>query len=369
MKNRYILLIIQALLTSLLFFSEGYMKYATIGFILLFDLVLFIGLFRYNWSYEELLTFAAIICSGLFIFFYLFAKSSITLVFGILIVLLFLALALLNIISRPASTQSIDRTDKIQRAGVPEYYHDTNYQSYYDTETRTPEQKPEPVMHVRAEEKSEVKSKLTARAVAYELEREAKELKNAQKMMKDMEIYDAENELLREKAAMEDAQKNIAIVNAAVKDAEKAKKAAKELKKETKEIAKVQKQISEISKLQQIEKEAKELKNAEKRINELKYLDQQEKIVKQAKAIAKAQKEIDGLKKKPTKPVKNIKTDVKTAKSKSESFYFSTETGNKFHEPGCIALKKVPKNKLILFTNKKEALKKGLQPCSVCIPK
>jgi len=110
-------------------------------------------------------------------------------------------------------------------------------------------------------------------------------------------------------------------------------------------------------------------------------LNQQEKIVKQAKEIAKAQKEIDAMNKdtkksmttipkqaaKPTK-IKEI-VRVKTVKAKDESFYFATEDGNKFHEPGCLAIKKVPKNKLVLYTNKKDAMKKGLQPCSICIPK
>jgi methylphosphotriester-DNA--protein-cysteine methyltransferase len=361
MRNTYILMIVQALLTLLLFFSEGYIQYATIGLILVFDLILFISLFKRQWSYQELFTLAAIMCSGIFVLFYVYSRTTLTTVLGILIVMFFIVLAILGMISG-ASDVPYRKNERIQRPEAPEYYYDVAYHPYGDTRTK----KPEPVMHVSQDTQSPVKNKLAAKAVAYELEREAQQLKDAEKLIREMEIYNAERELLKEKTLLENAQKKTDIVNAAVKDAQKANNAAKELKKEAKEIMKVQKQISEISKLQQIEAEAKRMKKAETQIKELQFLNQQEKIVNQAKAIAKAQKDIDALKKKPSK---QATVKVKTVKAKDESFYFSTETGNKFHEPGCIAIKKVPKNKLTLFTNKKEALKKGLQPCSVCIPK
>ena len=100
--------------------------------------------------------------------------------------------------------------------------------------------------------------------------------------------------------------------------------------------------------------------------------------MKQAKDIAKAQKEIDEMNKNTKKSIaksmtvkanKTAVVKVKTVKAEDESFYFATDNGNKFHEPGCLAIKKVPKNKLTLYTSKKDAMKKGLQPCSVCIPK
>jgi hypothetical protein len=357
MRNTYILMIVQALLTLLLFFSEGYVKYTTIGLFLLFDLVLFIGLFRNKWSYEELLTLAAILCSGIFLFFYLFAKTTVTYVFGAALVMLFIVIAILNTLSRP--TVHYSEKDRIQRPEAPAYFYGMEYQPYYEPQAK----KPEPVMHITPEKRSPVNNKLAAKAVAYELEREAHQLKAAEKLMKDMEIYNAEKELLKESRDLENAQKQID----AARNADKVAKAAKELKKEAKEMMKVQKQISDITNLQKLEKETSAMKKAEKQIKEIQFLNQQEKIVRQAKDIAKAQKDIDALKNK--KPVKSEIVRVKTIKAKDESFYFSTETGNKFHEPGCIAIKKVPKNKLTLFTNKKEALKKGLQPCSVCIPK
>jgi hypothetical protein len=433
MKNTYVLMIVQALLTLLLFFSEGYVRYATIALFLLMDLILFASLLTKRWSYEELLTFAALFCSGVFILFYLFMKSSITIIFGVALMLLFMVIAMLDFMSQPVSLKRAPDKDKFENVSLPEapaHYYDVEYDAGYDVypeesqikssqtiqSQKQPQKKvqpipqyktmsavPEPVMHVKhGKASSDVEGKLAARAVAHELEREATQLKNAEKMMKDLEIYNTEKELLRETKAMEDAEKRMNLlqtknaekellretktledaqkrmdlmtaknrtVNAKVKATQKNIQVAQELKKEAAEIMKVQKQINAIQNIQkakEIQKEAKTLKNAEKQIKEVQFLNQQEKMVSQAKAIAKAQKDIDTLKnKKPIKqPVK-----VKTVKTKDESFYFSTENGNKFHEPGCMAIKNVPKNKLTLFTSKKDAMKKGLQPCSVCIPK
>jgi hypothetical protein len=369
MKNVYILMIIQALLTLLLFFSEGYVKYTTMGLFLLIDLILFASLLTKKWSVEELLIFAAICCSGVFMLFYVFMKSVLTTAFGVALMLLFLVIAMIDYISKPLGQAYSNKFDRLQMPEAPIYYYDTEH-----GEGRV-RKGPEPVMHVKSGTKpSEVKSKLTARAVAYELEREATQLKNAEKLMKDLQVYNAEKELLKETKTLKDAQKQIDIANAVAKRAQ----VAKELKKEASEIMKVQKHINDIKKIKALEKEAKTLKSAEKQVKEIQFLNQQEKIVKQAKAIAKAQKEIDHMNKdtkksmakqasKPAK-VKEV-TRVKTVRAKEESFYFATEDGNKFHEPGCLAIKKVPKNKLILYTNKKDAMKKGLQPCSICIPK
>ena len=487
MKNVYILMIIQALLTLLLFFSEGYVKYTTIGLFLLMDLILFASLLKKRWDVVELLIFTAIFCSGVFMLFYVFMMSTLTIVFGVAVMLLFLVIAMIDYISKPINqTRSYsNKFEKLQMPEAPAYYYNVEYDSTDSSNSsnlktdfntvnintvnttntlNTFKTRPEPVMHVRSEAKpSEVKNKLTAKAVAYELEREAMQLKNAEKMMQDLKIYDAEKELLKETKAMQDAQKQIDIANTAAKK----EQAAKQLKKEAAEILRVQKQINDINKINALEKEvkslnkaqkqintvnkitgsnkitalenevkslnkaqkqinniqktkddakkitalekevkslnkaqkqingintgisrinalekeAKSLKKADKQVREMQFLNQQEKIVKQAKEIAKAQKEIDAMNKdtkksmttipkqaaKPTK-IKEI-VRVKTVKAKDESFYFATEDGNKFHEPGCLAIKKVPKNKLVLYTNKKDAMKKGLQPCSICIPK
>lgn len=362
-------MIIQALLTLLLFFSEGYVRYTTIGLFLLMDLILFASLLTKRWSVEELLLFATIFCSGIFMLFYIFMKSTLTTVFGVELMLLFLVIAMIDYISKPLSQPYSSKFDKLQMPETPAYYYDV------ESDSSRVRARPEPVMHIKSETKpSEVKSKLTAKTVAYELEREAMQLKNAEKLMKELQVYNAEKELLRETKTLQNAQKQMNIMNATVKKAQ----TAKQLKKEAVEIIKVQKQINDINKIKALEKEAKTLKKAEKQVREIQFLNQQEKIVKQAKDIAKAQKEIDGMNKntkksmakqvsKPAK-VKEI-VRVKTVRAKEESFYFATEDGNKFHEPGCLAIKRVPKNKLILYTSRKDAMKKGLQPCSVCIPK
>jgi myosin heavy subunit len=544
-------MVIQALLISLLFFSEGYVKYVTIAIILLLDLMLFIGLLTSKWSFKEIMIFAAIFCSGMFILFYIFTKSLVTIIFGIVLMVLFLVIALLELISQPIPHKTVDTFEKIQKPEEPAYYYDIEYDSLPKTnsfesmpkETMLKDNKnynqnvstiktksPEPVMHVKME-RSDVKNKLAAKAVVNELEREASQLKNAEKIIKDLEIYGAEKELLKEGKALEDVQRQLNVMQAMIakqnarkeikettkkiiNEDKKVKEhntknlqAKKELKKEATELLKVQKQINEINRLKQInelkreskelqnaqkkvnelqflskqnqlakqteslvkaqkqineitkinqsnaklkqvnelkreakelqnaqkkanelqflnkqeqlakqtaslvkaqkqineitkinqsnaklkqvnelKREAKELQNAQKKANELQFLNKQEQLVKQAKSIAKAQKEIDEMNKNTkkslvkqqqvskfipsvNKPKVTKSVKIKTIKVPLESFYFATDTGNKFHEPGCIAIKNVPKNKLILYTNKKDAMKKGLQACNVCIPK
>jgi hypothetical protein len=582
-------MILQAVLLPLLFFSEGYLKYATIGAFVLFNVLLAGRLLKKNWDSVDVLTIAAIICSIVFVIFYLGTKSDLTTIFGIALMLLFLVIAMLDIISQPVrpypefidSNVESAKYDRIEKPKSPitedEYYYEVEYPSVKSESKR-----------ISGKESHKI-STTTAKAIAEELEREARKLESADRRLEQAnskyiqhEIYDTENELLRESQALESAQKDMERIknaqakksisheltreaqelmkvqkqidanhtsskkeiektakkedinslkseisklieaqkkideariktsklhaekikdtasttqqiqkNAATKDdlkslksqisemisaqkkINKVEKTAKiqkdvkelkleaaklsnaqkkidstkkkgiiarvrstiasriiskkqqspkkiskpskkietkkpsEWKREAQELMKVQKQINDIKKLQQVSKDAKSLKKAEKQIKEIKFLDRQEKIVKQASEIAKAQKEIDEMNKKtkssiasqamqvvPTKSVKSIvesviksndkkkedqnnkigKTDakkiiIKTIPVNEESFYFAAEGGNKFHEPGCMAIKNVPKNKLTLYTNKKDAMKKGLQPCNVCIPK
>ena len=49
--------------------------------------------------------------------------------------------------------------------------------------------------------------------------------------------------------------------------------------------------------------------------------------------------------------------------------YVASKEGKKFHDPGCVSLKKVPSNKLILYASKKKAMAKDLKPCGTCIPR
>ena len=459
MKNTYILMIVQALLALLLFFSVGTVKYVTIALFIFIDLILFVDLLMRKWSFEELLTFAAIFCSGIFMLFYIYMQSSITTVFGVALMLLFLVTAMLDVVSKPMASpiasKNTSRFEKLNLPQAPVQYDniDTEYdldyepqpirssQSIQSSQPSQFQKSPEPVMHIRQEKKSlDIKGKLAAQSVAYELEREASQLKNAEKMIADLKlydtetkIYDAEKELVRESKLLENAQKQVDAMNRAARTAQaeaqlkkeaaellkaqkkmnvlnttarktqaeaqlkkeaaellKAQKqmnsltiAAKksnaeaQLRKEADEIKKAQKQIDDIKKIKELEKETKALKKAEKQVKEVQFLNQQERIVNQARGIAKAQKKIDEMNKSTKKSLdtqvsKASKTKdvvVKTKKTNDESFYFATENGNKFHEPGCLSIKKVPKNKLTLYTSKKDAMKKGLQPCNVCIPK
>jgi len=81
MKNTYIFMIVQALLTLLLFFSEGYVKYTTIVLFVVIDVILFASLLTKRWFVEEVLTFAAIFCSGIIHVILCVYESTLTTVF------------------------------------------------------------------------------------------------------------------------------------------------------------------------------------------------------------------------------------------------------------------------------------------------
>jgi predicted membrane protein len=58
--------------------------------------------------------------------------------------------------------------------------------------------------------------------------------------------------------------------------------------------------------------------------------------------------------------------DVKKHPLKSELFA-SAKNSNKYHKPNCGLMNKVPKNKIDLYTSKKEANSKGLTACKKCL--
>jgi len=381
MRNTFALFIIQALVTLLLFFSDGPFRYITIALFLVIDIVLFINILMRKWSYEELLTFAALFCSVIFLVFYLVNATTITIVFGISLMLLFLVLAMIEYASPvvAASTDGRLPRPKMPDSEDPLYYYDIESAQEKipvkaSTERVYVQKKPEAVHHEinrrdlhkdvsapRHTSSQQVsRSNTVAKALAYELEREASQIKEAERAMNELEVYNAEDELLKESEAMERAQGQIDSINRRLN--------SKEISKETKEILNVQKQINNLNNLKrqsqekELKKQAKMLETAEKQVKQLQFLDAQEKIVKKAREAARkeAKKEI-GNSKKPS--------SLKTIKSKVESFYFATKNGNKFHDPGCLRINKVPKNKLVPYTSRKAAMKKGLQPCNVCIPK
>ena len=69
-------------------------------------------------------------------------------------------------------------------------------------------------------------------------------------------------------------------------------------------------------------------------------------------------------KKKVAKTKKRV-SKVKTVKTT----YVASKEGKKFHDLGCVTLKKVSGNNLVSYASKKEAVKKGLKPCGTCIPR
>ena len=477
-NNICIILIIKALLTILLFFSQGYITYATIALFCIIDLIILALLLKNRWSSSELFTFATLFTSGLFILYYLFIESILSTVLGIGLMLLFLLSALLMYTPEPRVRKRLPELARPVQPEMSESYDIDKFEKEIDRElsemqktksdmaeagiksrfdVKQPEQKPLqnsfPIKRDHIEEsKNREDAKFRAKALAYELEHEALELKRAEefvrrkeqesratelvkeamelqkaeesikrkqlasdqaelvrqasilekaeKSLKQKQIVSKQSELIRQAAALKNAEKSLKQKQIAsnrselIREAAALMKAERSLKqkkvaskplsiiKEAVELKKADKYLRNKTKdlkKNELKNQAKSLENAEKQIKQLEFLNTQEHIVRQAKDIAKAQKEIDTMNKKNTKAIiatkkagkkpPASKSNIKIVRTKDESFYFATENGNKYHKPGCLAIKKVPKNKLILYTNKKDAMKKGLQPCSVCIPK
>lgn len=69
-----------------------------------------------------------------------------------------------------------------------------------------------------------------------------------------------------------------------------------------------------------------------------------------------------------TRTITKFKVIRAKAKTASQT-YVASKNGKKFHDPGCVSLKKVPSNKWVVYTSKKKAMAKGLKPCGICIPR
>lgn len=468
----YVMLIAQALITVLMLFAEGLVKYLLIGVFCVVDIMILFSLIQKTWSHLEMFTFATFFTSLLFLMFYIFNSGTNTVLIGIGVTILFILSAMLMHTPAPhlpdLASSRLSSSQSITKPSIPQmprtYDVDTydmdkfekeideelNVQNYVPAQNNASLQKTISKNYTTKNEVARNDAKFKARAMAYELEREVAELKRAEKYVEKKDVEENESELVREAMELNKAQKyfergeKIAelpqtkvhnqskipsqypsqyirqrtvdekqrALERESQELEKAnsyleKRSSKdkqrelqgELKREASQLNNAEKLVeqriaanvksqllAQAKKLKSAEKtaekylktksesvgqrkkemknEAKSLIDAEKQINRLQYLDQQEKMVGQAKAIAKAQKDIDALAK------KTANVAVKKVSSKtSESLYFATKNGKNFHEPGCLAIKKVPKNKLILYTDKKAAMKKGLQPCRVCIPK
>ena len=66
--------------------------------------------------------------------------------------------------------------------------------------------------------------------------------------------------------------------------------------------------------------------------------------------------------KKGSKPV------VRAKRVSKKQIYLASKDGDKFHDAGCIALKKVERKNLVSYPTKNKAISKGLQPCGICVP-
>jgi len=336
-NNLYVLLIIQALISILILFSESTLKYATIAVYIVFDLIVLGSLLKRKWKSFELFTFATLFASGMYL---VLLNGSMMTVIAIGVMLLFLISALLS----------------------------------FDYK-KIPESLPMPAKPLETYEigeKQVVKDKsLEKNAMMYELEREASELKRAEKYLQKKDIVSKENELIKEAEALEKASKKLsqigqkqklmdveeqakALVGADQRIKEvKTKQAQNELKKQAKRLKDADKKIREVqflNKKQNIVKQAKRLKDAEKKIREVQLLNKRQDVIKQASELAKAQIKIDRIAKKTVEKSNPV---------------FATFSGNNYHETGCMVIKKIPKSKLILFNTPKDAMKKGYKPCNV----
>ncbi len=328
-NNLYILLIIQALLSILLLFVESTMMYIALGLFLLIDLVTFASLLMKRWTAKELYIFITLFVSIIYILFLFYIKGEMLMVIAIGQMLLFLISAILSydktrFRTLPQPIKPTDFSKPISKSAHQLETYDLN-EMEHELDVLDKAQ--------RASRKEEAKYR--AKALAYELEREAAEIKRAEKFVKKRETEAVESELVKEAKAIEDAARKANIVESALKEAE-------------------------------LKRQAKELQDAEKKVREVELLNKQQELNRQAIELAKVQAEMNKAvaKKKIVKarPAKTAKT------SKKENPVFATYNGNSFHETGCMVIKKIPKKNLILFNNPKEALKKGYKPCNVCKP-
>jgi hypothetical protein len=264
MRNIYTLFIIQALLTLLLFFSESYVKYVSIALFCIVDILILMYLLKRTWSYNEIFGFATFFVSLIFLLFYTYSWDVMSMILGLGLMILFFISALL-LYSQPMPAPKLPEPMK------------PVLETYEHEWVPMEEIKEKPRDTSKSEE-----AKFRARAMAYELEREAQELKRAEKFVRKKELQAKEEELIFEASQLE--------------------KADTYLKRETRK-----------TKERELEREVKELQNAEKQIKEVEFLNRQQEMARQAMELAKAQEKIDKATKKATVAKKKL---LKTAKRK-----------------------------------------------------
>ena len=369
-NNIYILLIIQALLSILLLFVESTTLYIALGLFLLIDVVVLASLFTRKWSAKELYVFITLFVSIIYLLFLFYNKGDLLMVIAIGQFILFILSAIISyektvprVLPAPVKPYTSDKWDESPRKEQtrPILLNEGPLETY-DLDAMEHDLD-EMDKQSRAKRKEDAKTR--ARALAYELEREASELKRAERYVRKKEGEATQVELVREALAMEKAAKQASLVENALKDAE-LKRQAKNLQDAEKKL----KNVESESRKKDVLRQAKQLENAEKKVKELEFLDKQQELNRQAIELVKAQAEINKKKtsKKKTSKTQSVKsTTSKSAKTNKEPV-FATKSGNNFHETGCMIIKKTPKKNLILFNTQKDALKKGYKPCNVCKP-
>jgi hypothetical protein len=364
------ILIVQALLILLLFVSASYVKYATLALFCLFDVVVLFSLFNRKWKDAEWFTFTTFFCSLLFLMFYLLVPGILTYLIGLGIMLLFVISALLFYRNNCCASCDSEEYAEIEKPSYP-VYHEDHKQKIYDLEELEQELDQEIFKDVEKKTGKLKKDydRRVADALQYELEREALALEKAEKYVDKKNISAEQDELQKEAFALTRMQDQI---NELTKAARKAKDSKKErvlqttgfseLQKEAKELQLAEKELEELDTLNkkyELIKEAGKLRKAEKQIEEVRSLNKQAELITEAQKIAQAQREFDIV-------ASALKKNTK--KITSKSFFVSKEGTKLYHKPNCKMIAKVPKNKLNLFTSKKDASKKKLTACKSCKP-
>lgn len=339
-NNLYILLIIQALISLLLLFVEPGEKmlfYSTLAVYVVLDFALFVKLFFRSWTGKNLYLFTTLFVSALYILFLIFIKGQMMILISLGVMILFLISAIID----------YERTPKTRELPIPQRPRiEPHRLETYDFEEM------EHALDAIDRKKRE-DARYSAKALAYELEREASELKRAENYVRKKDTELVKDELINEAKKLENASKQANIIENAVKEAQ--------LKSQAKKLESAEKKLRDV----ELKKEAKDLLDAEKKLKDIEFLNKQQEISKQAIELVKAQAKINKNTKKSVAKTRTVST--KTA-SRKENPVFATYSGNNFHETGCMIIKKTPKKNLILFNNQKEALKKGYKPCNVCKP-
>lgn len=345
-----ILLIIESLITILLLFVNNIELYIVSALFLFIGMMIGYSLLFRKLSAKESYVFITLFVSIIYLLLVFYEKNSFLTIMSAGQICLFLISSILVYEKSPKSLPKPIKPEKYQETEYKSEYEKPKYKygsvqslkeekdsikpGHITIETYDLEELEHDIDKLEKEEKRK-KDEEYVDAMAYELEREALELKRAEKFINKKNIENTKLELIKEAKALEDASK-------------KANMFEREIKRE------------------ELKREAKEIQEAEKKIRDLDFLNKQQELNRQAIELVKAQAEIN----KAAKNKARIKTVTKkiAKKDKKDNPVFATYNGNSFHETGCMVIKKIPKKNLILFNNQKEALKKGYKPCNVCKP-